>query len=133
MSSFAQARAAEVKFEAVLIWGSNKEKSPDPNHKAVNPKLEAKLKKLPFKWEHYFEVNRKEFTIASGETKKIAMSKDCELKVRRVDAETAEVQLFGKGQLVSKISQKLPKGECLVTGGNAADSTGWFVVLHQVD
>ena len=129
----ARAQAGDLKLEAVLIWGTNSEKSPDPNHKAVNPKLEAKLKKLPFKWQHFFEVNRKEFTVAAAETKKITMSKDCEIKVRRVDAESVEVELFGKGQRVSKISQKLPKGECLVTGGNAADSTGWFVVLRPVD
>ncbi|MSU58111.1 MAG: hypothetical protein EXS35_08025 [Pedosphaera sp.] len=129
----ARAQAGELKLEAQLIWGTNTEKSTDPAHKAVDPKLEKKLKKLPFKWQHYFEVNRREFTARDGEAKKISISKDCEIKVRRVDGETVEVQLFGKGQLVSKISQKLPKGECLVTGGNAADSTGWFVVLRQMD
>ena len=53
----ARAQAGELKYEAVLIWGTHNEKSPDPKHKAVDEKLEKKLKKA-FKWEHYFEVNR---------------------------------------------------------------------------
>jgi hypothetical protein len=133
MSLSARAYGGEIKFEAILIWGTNNEKSPDPKLKPVGPKLEAKLKKLPFKWEHYFEVNRETFSIPDGQTKKVKMSEDCDIKVHRLDAEKVEVQLFGKKKLVGNISQKLPKGECLLTGGNATNSTGWFVVLRQID
>ena len=127
------ALAGELKLEAQLIWGTNDEKSPDPTHKAVDPKVAKKLKKLPFKWQHYFEVNNKQFAIAEGETKKIVLSKDCEIKVRNSGKNAVEVQLFGKGECVGKISQALPKDELLVMGGNAANFTAWFVVLRQPD
>ena len=129
----APVQAAEIKLEAQLIWGTNDEKSPDPKHKAVDSKVEKKLKKLPFKWQNYFEVNREKFTVAQGETKKIVLSKDCEIKVRNAGNNSVELQIFGKGESVGKISQALPKDELLVTGGNAANFTSWFVVLHQVD
>ena len=129
----ASVQAAEIKLEAQLIWGTNDEKSPDPKHKAVDSKVEKKLKKLPFKWQNYFEVNREKFTVAQGETKKIVLSKDCEIKVRNAGNNSVELQIFGKGESVGKISQALPKDELLVTGGNAANFTSWFVVLHQVD
>ena len=125
------ARAGEIKLEAQLIWGTNDEKSPDPKHKAVDPKVEKKLKKLPFKWQNYFEVNRQKFAVAQGETKKIVLSKDCEIKVRNAGNNAVELQIFGKGESVGKISQALPKEELLVTGGNAANFTSWFVVLQQ--
>lgn len=127
------ATAGELKLEAQLIWGANVEKSPDAKHKAVDSKVEKKLKKLPFKWQNYFEVNRQKFSVAEGETKKLVLSKDCEIKVRNAGHNTVELQIFGKGESVGKISQALPKEELLVTGGNAANFTSWFVVLYQVD
>jgi hypothetical protein len=132
MLAGARAQAGELKYEAVLVWGTNSEKSPDPNHKLIEGQLDKKLKKA-FKWEHYFEVNRLAFSVADGQTKTVTMSKICDLQVRRIDAQKVEVQLFGKKKLVGHITQNLPKGECLVTGGDAADSTGWFVVLRQID
>jgi hypothetical protein len=126
-------RAGEIKLEVQLIWGTNDEKSPDPKHKSVDPKVEKKLKKLPFKWQNYFEVNRQKFSVAQGETKRTVLSKDCEIKVRNAGNNSVELQIFGKGESVGKISQSLPKDEMLVTGGNAANFTSWFVVLYQAE
>lgn len=127
----ARLQAGEMKLEAQLIWGTKDEKSPDPKHKPVDPKVAKKMKSLPFKWQHYFEVNSKKFSVAEGETKKIVLSKDCEIRVRNAGKDSVEVQLFGKGECIGKISQALPKGELLVTGGNATNFTAWFVVLRQ--
>ena len=71
--------------------------------------------------------------VAQGETKKIVLSKDCEIKVRNSGKNTVEVQLYGKGECVGKISQALPKDELLFMGGNAVNFTAWFVVLRQSD
>ena len=126
-------RAGEIKLDAQLVWGTNEEKSPDPKHKPVQPDVAKKLKSMPFKWQHYFEVNRTKFSVAGGETRKITMSKECEIKVRDAGKGVVEVQLFGKGTSVGKIVQSLPKGELLVIGGNASNFTSWFVVLRQAD
>lgn len=125
--------AGELKLEAQLIWGTNDEKSPDPKHKAVDARVAKKLSKLPFKWQNYFEVNRVKFTLSEDQIQKIELSKECKIKVRYLGKSTVEVQFYGKGELVSKISQSLTKEECLVTGGNAANLTAWFVMLRQVD
>lgn len=125
--------AGEMKLEAKLIWGSNDKTSPDPKHKRVEGKLEEKLKKTPFKWQYYYEVHTVSFTVAVNETHSEKLSKDCEIKVRNLDKETVSVELYGKGELVSKHTQALPKKECYVTGGNAANLTAWFVVLHQAE
>lgn len=129
----AHALAGDMKLEAQLIWGTNDEKSPDPNHKAVGPEVERKLKKLPFKWKNYFEVTRKEFVVSKNGSDAVVLSKDCEIKVRNTTDDVLEVTIFGKGKSVGKITQALPKGELLVTGGNAENVTAWFVVLRQVE
>jgi hypothetical protein len=44
-----------------------------------------------------------------------------------------EVSLVGKGKDVAKRTQKLPKGETLVLGGNAPNATAWLVVLKRLE
>jgi hypothetical protein len=129
----AQAMAADMKVEAVLIWGTNDEKPSDPDLKPVDPAIEKKLLKLPFKWKHYFEVTHREFVVSKNGSDAVVLSKDCEINVVNPKDDTLEVTLVGKGKPVGKITQALPKGELLVTGGNAENFTAWFVVLRQIE
>jgi len=123
--------ASDLKLEAQLIWGTNEPKSPNPQHKPAEVAVAKKLSELPFKWTHYFEVNRKEFTVPQDQPRRIAMSEECEISVRQVENDQVEVILYGKGKRVGRITQKLPKGEMLVLGGNAPNYTAWFVVLQR--
>lgn len=132
MFTLPNARAAEMKLEAQLIWGTNDEKSPDPQHKAVDAAVEKKLRHLPFRWKNYFEVTRKTLNVNKDASEKITLSKECDLEVKNLGNNQLEVSLYGKGKLVSRIKQKLPEGELLVTGGNAENLTAWFVVLRQM-
>ena len=124
-------QAGELKLVVQLIWGTNDKESPDRNHKPVDPKVAKKLKKLPFKWEYYYQVCSHNISVKKGETHTKKLSKECEIKVRNLGDDKVEVQLFGKGELVSTISQSITKDEFLVTGGNAANLTAWFVVMRQ--
>ncbi len=126
-------RAADLKLEAQLIWGTNDANSPNPQHKPVEPEVARKLKGLPFKWSHYYVVNRVQFTVSENSERKERMSKECEIQVKNLGNSQVELTLYGKSEPVGKITQALPKGELLVTGGNAANSTAWFVALRQAD
>lgn len=126
----ARAAEGEAKFEAILVWGSNDEKSPDPKIKPADERIVKKLKN--FKWTHYYEVARKDVTVNKDETK-VQMSKDCQLVIRRLENGRVEVRLIGKGKEVGKITQEMKKGACIVTGGNATNSTGWFIILKQTE
>jgi hypothetical protein len=127
------ARAAEpnLKLEALLIWGTNDERSPDPRHKPVTPEIRKKLRELPFKWTNYFVVNRKLLQVPPKGSLKVAMSQKCEIEVKNLGNATIEVSLFGKREHVLKRTQALPKGETLVLGGNAPNATSWLVVLRH--
>ena len=129
----ARAEPGDLKCEAQLIWGTNEASSPNPKHKPVAPELEEKLKNSPFKWEHYFEVRRERFIVPLAKEKTVPMSKNCEIRVKNLGDSQVELRLFGKGKQVSKITQALPKDQLLITGGNAENSTAWFVVLKQAD
>ena len=62
------AQADDMKLQAFLLWGTNDSKPPDGKaYKPVEPEIRLTLKDLPLKWTNWFEVNRKEFTVAQDE------------------------------------------------------------------
>jgi hypothetical protein len=127
------ASAAEAKIEARLVWGTNDRTSPDPSHKPIDADLKKQLQELPLKWTNYFEVSRKSFDLPSATSKKVTLSDKCAVEVKSLPDNQVEVLLFGKGEQVVKRTQALPKGEILVLGGNAPNSTAWLVVLKKVE
>src|ERR1041385_2604831 len=72
--------AAERKMEARLIWGTNEDKSPNPNHKPLDGELAKKLREMPLKWKNFFEVNRQIFTINDKVYTNIVMSRKCSIE-----------------------------------------------------
>ncbi len=132
----AQTQAAEMKLEAQLVWGTDDSKPPEgKNYKPVDPELKKRLKEhLPLRWNNYFEVRRKLFSVKAGEpSRKEEISDKCQLDVRNIDNTRLEVALIGKGKEVMRRTQTLPKNEILVLGGNAPNSTAWLVVVKRLE
>lgn len=127
------AGTAESEFEALLIWGTNGKAPTNATLNPVDPKVKRKLDKMPFKWKQYYEVHRVPFKVQQGKSRKVSMSKVCDIVVLAKDSETIDLELIGEGKSVGHVSQKLPKGELLVVGGDAENYTSWFVVLRRVE
>ena len=126
-----RAETGDMTIEAQLIWGTNDK--PDPKLKPADPKLATKLKSSPFKWDHYFEMHKETFKLRLNEEKTLTMSRNCVISITNLKDEQVKFQLIGKGKLANTTTQALPKGQLLITGGDAENSTAWFVVLRQVD
>jgi len=129
-----QAPADDLKLQAFLLWGTDEVKPPEGKaYQPVDLEIRQKLKDLPLKWTNWFEVNRKDFVAPQGTIKEVSMSEKCQLQVRKMIGPELEVTLIGKGKEVMKRKQSLPKGEMLVLGGNAPNSTAWLVVLKRIE
>ena len=129
-----RAQAADMKLQAFLLWGTDDTKPPEGKaYKPVGSDIMHKLKELPLKWTNWFEVNRKDFAELQGAVKEVPISEKCQLKVTKISGAEFEVSLIGKGKEVVKRKQSLPKGEMLVLGGNAPNSTAWLVVLKRLE
>ena len=129
-----RAQAADEKLQAFLLWGTDESKPPEgKTYKPVEPDIGRKLKELPLKWTHWFEVRHVDFAVAPGTTKEVPVSEKCQVNVKRLAGAEVEVSLIGKGKEVVKRKQSLPKGEMLVLGGNAPNSTAWLVVLKRIE
>lgn len=127
------AEAREMKFEARLIWATNADKSPNPEHKAADADLQKLLGDLPLKWKNYFVVTNVPMTVTRHGATKVTLSDQCQVEVKDIDGETIEVALIGKGEPVLRRTQPLPKRKALVVGGKAPADNGWLVVLKRVD
>ena len=128
------AQAADMKLQGFLLWGTDDSKPPEGKaYQPVNPDIRRKLKDLPLKWANWFEVRRVDFVVPQGVTKEVVMSDKCQVKVSKLAGPEMEVTLIGKGKEVVKRKQSLPKGEMLVLGGNAPNSTAWLVVLKRLE
>ena len=127
------AHAAEMQLQVFLLWGTDDSKPPEGKaYKPVESDVRLKLKDLPLKWTNWFEVTRKDSKLAQGETKEVPISEKCKLILKRGVSHELEVTLIGKGKEVVKRRQSLPRGEMLVLGGNAPNSTAWLVVLKRL-
>lgn len=128
ITAFASGALAEdIKLQATLIWGTNVK---DPNLKPVSPALAKKFKN--FKWTQYYEIARTNVSVSNAESR-VRMSKECVLVVKLLGNGQLEVTLIGKGRTVGTIQKDLHKGGCLVTGGEATNSTGWFILMKRTE
>lgn len=129
-----RAQAADMKFRASLLWGTDATKPPaGKDYKPIGPEIKNELKKLPLKWTYWFEVSHKDFTVGKGETKRVALSEKCELEVKNLGDPNVEVAHFGKGKEVMRRKQSLQKAEILTVGGKSPDSSAWLVVLKRLE
>jgi hypothetical protein len=123
-------RAADMKLEAKLIWGSNESADKVKTHKLVeDPKLSADLHRI-FKWSNYYEINTKDVAIAVNKTGTLQMSEKCKLEIKNLGKNHIEVNCIGKGKQVSHGRHSLAPGQWLTLGGNDKNNSAWFVVMR---
>ena len=126
------AMAEDIKIEAVLIWGTNDDKSPDPKHKQVDAKTAEALRKV-FAWKNYFEVNRTKGTVPNRGTNSFTVSKHCTIEIAEMEGPKVGVLLIGKGKPQNRTVKALSRGESFVLGGDVKDGSAWFVIISQLD
>lgn len=125
------ARAVDhASIEMQLIWGSNDAQSPDPSQKPVEPAVQRLLASSPYRWQHYYEVNKRVEDIESDKSKdKIVMSSHCELDVKYLGNRRVQVKLYGDGKLLSTHREALP----LLLAGDARNDTAWLVLIRMAE
>lgn len=129
LTAVVQNHAAEQKFTAMLIWGTDGEKPKEKEKelKDVDPDLKEKFKNI-FKWTNYFEVTRTNVLVKTGEPQNLKLSEKCEVKINHTDKGT-EFELFGEKKSVAKQTVSMPVKDIQVIAGPDKNATAWFVVL----
>lgn len=121
----------KMDLRAILVWGTNDDAEKHPKLKSIPTSLQKRLSKV-FKWKTYLEIRRKHATIRSEQECALAMSKECQVKVARVDENRVRLRLYGKGKLVVDREQSLKPGSTTVLAGDDKNDTAWFVIISRV-
>ncbi len=129
LSGTAQLAAAESKLEVQLVWGTNGEASADAKHQPLDPSLSKKLKM--FKWKKYFRVNEKEIQ-TSAAPQKIRLSPQCEIEVKRMPDSRYQIDVFGEGKHIRKITEKITRQDSLVIAGDDKNDCAWFILIREI-
>jgi hypothetical protein len=119
-------------LEAKLIWGTDDDKSPNPDHKEVDPATREKFRKV-FKWKNYFAVNRVVKEVPSRGSNHFKLSPDCTIEIRELEGPKVEVKLIGKGKEVHKTTLTISRGQSVVYSGDDKNQSAWFVVITELD
>lgn len=121
--------APDPKVQAILVWGTDELKPDNRSLKTLDRKLHERLAKV-FKWQHYFEVNRKSSDLPSGKSHGLKLSEECSVEIKVLPDNIAEVKLIGKGKTLVTRRHSLSKAEALVLAGDDRNNNAWFVVLN---
>jgi hypothetical protein len=116
-------------FYVQLIRGSNDEKPPESQAKAVGPKMSQVLTPV-FKWKYYWQVSEQEVSVAPAKVSKLNLQvRDLELQIMPEDQ--VEARLYEKGKLMRTSRQKVSAAAPLVMGGSPNDNNAWFIVVRK--
>ena len=112
-----------------VLRGTERNRSPEAEWKAIGPKLSQKLSSV-FKWKHYWEVKRQKVAVTQEKVTKIYLLPDRDLEIETVKGGPAELRLYLKGELRRKL--RLPvKTKVAILGGDSAEDEGWFIVVRR--
>ena len=120
--------AADSKLEVQLVWGTNDDSS-NPEYKPLEAPLAKKLGM--FKWKNYFTVTRKEISLSANTPNKVRLSPKCEIEVKHLDGPRYEINVFGQGKHVRKITEKITKQDSLVIAGDDKNDCAWFILIRE--
>jgi hypothetical protein len=120
--------AADSKLEVQLVWGTNEDSSSDPKHKPLEEELAKKLGM--FKWKNYFTVNRHE-VLVGGQTKKVRLSSQCEIGIKHLDGHRYQIDVYGEGRHIRKITEKITRQNPLGIAGDDKNDCAWIILIRE--
>lgn len=116
-------------MRATLIWGCDDENPKDQTIKPVDAEMSKRLHGI-FKWKHYFIVTNMTAVVPEKMSKKMVLSKKCEVEVQNKNAtKSYQAKLYGENKLLKELEQPIKLGEDLVLAGDDKNATAWFVIL----
>ncbi|HEY6167949.1 MAG TPA: hypothetical protein VI454_07920 [Verrucomicrobiae bacterium] len=123
------AKETPYTFYVQFIRATNDEQPGNPEWKQLGPKLSGSLSPV-FRWEHYWEVSRSGVAVSKGQSRRVQLGSDRELRIRVTPDARVELQHYWKGELRRKFVRELDDKMCIF-GGDRGDNDAWFIVVRR--
>ena len=126
-SGITSVKSDTIEVTASLVLGTDKEKK---SGKKVSGSIRKRLSKV-FKWNNYYKLSDKKFSIPDNKTKSAILSKKASIKVSNRKEGKISVSLFSEGKMLIQKSQNLRSGSYMVLAGEATGDSAWFIVISK--
>ena len=125
----AEAEEQPVTYYIQLIRGTTQSAPQNSTWHAIGPRLSEQLSPV-FRWNHYWEVDRKTASVERGKVKKIQLNKERTVEIELVKPTVSEIRLYLNGNLVRVSRQSIQSGISIMGGDRETDES-WFVVVRR--
>ena len=126
-SGITSVKSDTIKVTATVVLGTDKEKK---SGKKVSGSIRKRLSKV-FKWNNYYKLSDKKFSIPDNKTKSTVLSKKASIKVSNRKEGKISVSLFSEGKMLIQKSQNLRSGSYMVLAGESTGDSAWFIVISN--
>ena len=126
-SGITSVKSDTIEVTATVVLGTDKEKK---SGKKVSGSIRKRLSKV-FKWNNYYKLSDKKFSIPDNKTKSTVLSKKASIKVTNRKEGKISVSLFSEGKMLIQKSQNLRSGSYMVLAGESTGDSAWFIVISK--
>lgn len=116
-------------FYIQLVRGNNDDAPPQPGSRPVGIKVARHLRG-PLNWKNYWEINRRQISICSGNATRFCLSNEREVEIDLSNRKCRKVTAFENGKVIQRAMR--PTGEGMtVIGGERDAASAWFIVVRR--
>ena len=116
-------------FYVQLVRGNNDDASPQPGSRPVGIKVARHLRSA-LNWKNYWEVNRRQVAVCSGNATRFCLSNAREVEIDLSNRNRRKVTAFENGKVIHRAMR--PSGEGMtVIGGERDAASAWFIVVRR--
>jgi hypothetical protein len=116
-------------FYVQLVRGNNEDAPPQPDSRPVGIKVARHLR-AALNWKNYWEINRRQVSICSGNATRFCLSNAREVEIDLSNRKCRKVTAFENGKVIQ--SSMRPAGEGMtVIGGERDQDSAWFIVVRR--
>jgi hypothetical protein len=116
-------------FYVQLVRGTNEDTPPQPDSRPVGIKVARHLQ-AALNWSNYWEINRQQVAVCSGNSARVCLSKDRTVEIDLTNRNRRRVTAFENGRVVQRTLR--PAGEGMtVIGGERNQESAWFIVVRR--
>jgi hypothetical protein len=119
---------ADDKYYVQLIKATNEPKPPAKGAKQIGNNLGERLS--PLRWKYYWEVQRRETSLAPTGAKKVQLNGDRAVEIAPLENGRVEVRLYRGKDLARKSCHRVHDRMMAIFGGDEGE-VAWFVVVRR--
>ena len=123
------AEAEKVTYYVQLVRGTEDASPPSSDSKPIGPKIAKRLSPV-FRWNHYWEMARKDVAVKRGEKKLVQLAPQRSVEIDLTNLAKRQVTAFEGKKPVYKVVNPIGS-DMTVIGGDRSTNGSWFIIVRR--